>query len=140
MATRAKQDASVTKWLAAKEKVDKSAKPLVEEERALRKLVIAKFFPRPRENTNLADCGTGALSLQQPYKRTIDEASLDANMNSLVQAGIPMDDIIVYVPKLNMEEYRKLTVAQRKKLDRCMTITLDSPSLSYIPDPKPQKA
>lgn len=126
---------AVAKWLAAKARIDEEAKPLVEEERLLRKLVVQQFFPRPRENTNIADCGVGGLKLTQPYKRTIDEALLDKLRGEWQLAGIPVDDVFYYVPKLNLEVYRALPAAQRKKIDKCLTITLDSPTLAFVEDP-----
>lgn len=126
---------AVAKWLAAKARIDQEAKPLVEEERLLRRLVVQQFFPRPRENTNIADCGVGGLKLTQPYKRTIDEALLDKLRGEWQLAGIPVDDIFSYVPKLNLEVYRALPAAQRKKIDKCLTITLDSPTLAFVEDP-----
>lgn len=126
---------AVAKWLAAKVRIEQEAKPLQEEERLLRKLVVQQYFPRPRENTNIADCGAGGLKLTQPYKRTIDEALLDKLRGEWQLAGIPVDDIFYYVPKLNLENYRALPAAQRKKIDKCLTITLDSPTLAFVEDP-----
>lgn len=124
---------AVQRWLAAV-KAANAAKLVIAEEQALRKSVIATYFPRPREGVNIADAKVGALSLDMPYKRDLDAVKINEKWDELVAAGVPMDELVSYTPKLNTTLYRTLPPKLRKLIDKYMSVTLGSPSLTYVPD------
>lgn len=125
----ARKPSILMQWLEARNALA-AVKPLVEKERDLRKAVIDQYFPSPVEGNQYANVEGKALTLQYPYVRTVDEASLDALLPALKKAKVSVDDVIVYKPAIDTRVYRELTKAQRNLLDRALTIKPGSSSLT----------
>ena len=119
-------------WLAIQTKV-KAAKKVLDEERALRKAVLEAYFPSPKEGTQSAPTEDGKLVLRYPYERAVDSDALEELHLKRVKAGVDLDSVINYSPKVNLTAYRDLTTTQTKMLDRCLTVKPGSMQLTFVP-------
>lgn len=111
-----------------------ATKPLVEKERDIRKQVIAEFFPKPKEGSNLSEIDNGwHLKLNYPMKREIDEALVQAVRDTLEAADHSGDKVIVMRPKLDLKEYRGMPKKATDIIDRCIIMKPGSASLELVP-------
>jgi hypothetical protein len=121
-------------WLDAAE-----AKKIIEREQTLRKQTIALYFPEPKEGTNTLPLAAG-WKLKATYKleRDLDIAVLTAIADKIRGAGINLDTIIDWKPRLKTTVYRELTEEQRLLFDQALIIRPSTSSLDLIP-PKEKK-
>lgn len=107
---------------------------LKEKEMALRKRIASAFFPHPEEGTNtihLVD--KWQLKLQHTITRTLDEAAFDAHKKDFRKMKLPIDELVIQVPKFNLKPYRALTDEQRNLFDLALIIKDDgAPTLSLV--------
>ena len=123
----------LTAWWQAVDAVT-AIKPIVENERALRKELIAEFFPKPKEGSNLTEIDNGwHLKLNYPMKRDIDEALVQAVRDTLEAADHSGDKVIVMRPKLDLKEYRGMPDEAKAIIDRCIIMKPGSVSLELVP-------
>lgn len=120
--------ADLARWYQVKEQV----KALATEETLLRQRIFKAKFTAPDEGVNTVplDDGTGAvLKGTHVIGRTIDEAALTVLGPKLLQAGIPVVDLVKRKPELVVSAYRKLTDEQRNLFDQALTIKPGMPQL-----------
>lgn len=104
---------------------------LVPEEKALRKKIFDALFPEPREGANSTPLTHGwVLKGVHKISRSIDFEALTTLDSELREHGIPVGQLIKYVPELSLKEYRKLNDEQRKEFDQILEIKPGSPHLS----------
>lgn len=142
---RAILDNKIVEWQRLKQHIAIHVTPLVGQEMALRKELMAMAFPTAVEGTNNFDLGHG-YTLKGVKKLTYD-------LNNKADAGYPTDKaydeivalgnegaflaerLIVYKPELSVSEYKKLdpnnpTHVQIKAIiDEVLTIKDASPTL-----------
>lgn len=131
----------LTNWTRAVEQVA-ATKSLVENEMALRKQVMASFFPEPKEGTNNLELEAG-WKLKAVYKldRKVDEAALPAIMEKLRTFNVNPDLLIKRKVELDTTGYKTLLSISPetvKIFDECLTIKPASPSIELVP-PKEKK-
>lgn len=103
------------------------------QELTLRKKVFAAFFPSPVEGTNTAPLTDGwVLKGQHKITREVDVATLDTLLPELVEAGIPVEDLIVKKPQLVIAQYRELTAEERLLFDQVLVIKDGAPALEIV--------
>lgn len=109
-------------------------KPLVELEQALRKAVMAEFFPTPKEGVNNLDMGQG-WTLKGTYKidRKVDEAALPAVKEQLRELGVNADTLVKYKPEVATTIYKALSEQARLIFDTALTIKPGSPTVELVP-------
>lgn len=137
------------------------AAALVEEERALRALLFAHFFPGAVEGTNNFTLPDGhVLKGKLPYDRKVDpavvvqlralrivdlEPALAASLNlsgnppeQLVTEALSLnvDSLLNWKPELSVKPYRQLTAEQSAIFDRCLTVKPGSISMEVADPPK----
>lgn len=105
-------------------------KQISEQEMALRKELVASYFPERVEGTNTVDLGDGfALKAQHKLNRKVDLGTLSAMRDRLTQNRIKVDALVEYKPSLVLREYRQLTEEERQLFDSCLIISEGSPTL-----------
>lgn len=113
------------------------AKKVVEAEKALRKEVMALFFPEPVEGTNKFELEAG-WSLQATHKieRKVDEASLPAVLQQLREMGVNPDPLIRTKPDLDTKAYKSLVQVNPDAahvFEQALTIKPGSPTVELVP-------
>lgn len=123
-------------WDKLRKKIEKTCKPLVEEEMAMRKELAAVLFPNASEGTNTLDIPDGwKVKLVQPVERKLDEASMAATF-SMLPAGW-QDHLVRYKPYLNLENWRQANPEVRAFIEaNCLTTKPGSITLELIPPTK----
>lgn len=108
------------------------------EEMALRQVLFAHFFPKPREGTNTADLAEGwKIKGQYKINRKLDEPALPACFAQL-PAGV-QDAVLKWVPEISMTAYKEQPPEVRSILDTVIISKPGAPSLEFVP-PKSKAA
>lgn len=122
-------------WRQALNKVVE-VKPFIEAEQALRKEVMALFFPDAKEGANTVDLEAGwKLKGTHKIDRKIDESALPAVKSQLREMKINPDDLVEMKPSLNTKNYRSLQTLNPeacKVFEQALTIKPGSPTLELI--------
>lgn len=113
------------------------AKKLVEAEQALRKEVMALFFPEPVEGTNKFDLEAGwSLKATHKIERKVDEAALPAVLQQLREMGVNPDTLIRTKPDLDTKAYKSLVQINPDAahvFEQALTIKPGSPTVELVP-------
>lgn len=113
------------------------AKKVVEAEQALRKEVMALFFPEPVEGTNKFELEAGwSLKATHKIERKVDEAALPAVLQQLREMGVNPDPLIRTKPDLDTKAYRSLVQSNPDAahvFEQALTIKPGSPTVELIP-------
>lgn len=114
-----------------------AVKPIIEKEQALRKEIVALFFPTPKEGTNTTAL-TGGWTLKANYKidRKIDEPALAAVVEQLRALGHNVDPVVNNKPTLDTKAYKMLPPDVAKIFDAALTIKPGSHTLELVPPKK----
>jgi hypothetical protein len=131
----------LVKWFQLTQEIEKM-KPLIEQERILRKKIAALYFPNPTEGTNTFELndGTGCvLKYGHTIERKVDEAQLLAMRDVLAESSISVDDLIRRKPELEKKAYNKLTDEQRALFDQALIIKPGSITLEITLPAKAKK-
>ncbi len=124
-------DNALAAWLAVKEKIDTTVKPLVDEEMRLRKLIFISAWLDPEEGTNVAELGNGyKLRAIHKINREIDERVLPDALKCLPPGS--RDFLIKDKPSLVLAVYRTLPADMRIAFDKCIIEKPASPSLEFV--------
>jgi len=104
---------------------------LTAEERSLRQELFEGTFPNPEEGTNTAELPDGR-KIKGVYKisRTVREKDLTRVPKDI------RDEVFAVKHSLKTRQYRKLTDAQRAKVDEALTIKPGLPALEVVPAPE----
>lgn len=113
------------------------AKKVVGAEQALRKEVMALFFPEPVEGTNKFELEAGwSLKATHKIERKVDEAALPAVLQQLREMGVNPDPLIRTKPDLDTKAYRSLVQSNPDAahvFEQALTIKPGSPTVELIP-------
>lgn len=113
------------------------AKKVVEAEQALRKEVMALFFPEPVEGTNKFELEAGwSLKATHKIERKVDEAALPAVLQQLREMGVNPDPLIRTKPDLDTKAYRSLVQTNPDAahvFEQALTIKPGSPTVELVP-------
>lgn len=102
-------------------------------ESALRKKVIAGYFPDARVGTNKHPLEQGwELKYTRSLDRKVDEAVLALMRSSLEAKGISVDRLVKYEPKLDGRAYNALGEASKLEFDQVLIIKDSSPTLEIV--------
>ncbi len=124
-------DNALAAWLAVKEKIDATVKPLLDEEMRLRKLIFISAWLDPEEGTNVAELGNGyKLRAVHKINREIDERVLPDALKCLPPGS--RDFLIKDKPNLVLAVYRTLPADMRIAFDKCVIEKPASPSLEFV--------
>lgn len=107
-----------------------------------RKFIAPLFFPDPKPGTNRRDVGFGFdLVFVNKLNYNVDDAALDASAASLRKAGIKIDEVFEYKPRLVTSKYNTLNDKQKELLAQVVTISPGAPDLKIVPvgDPSPEE-
>jgi hypothetical protein len=123
-------------WYTKQEELRK----LKEEEMALRLRITKQYFPTPKEGTNSHELGDGyVMKMKHNIDRKVDEAALSTLKDKLKEAGIRVDDLIIYKPELSVKQYRPYeldTSEEGKKrlnlIDQCLIVKPGAPALEIV--------
>lgn len=103
---------------------------LKEKEKQLRESIFGAYFPLAEEGTNNFDLGDGfVLKGKRVITRNVDKGSLSAITEELREAGVDVDAVIDWQPKLKVSVYRKLKPEQIHILDQALVIKDGIPGL-----------
>lgn len=113
------------------------AKKVVEAEKALRKEVMALFFPEPVEGTSKFELEAGwSLKATHKIERKVDEASLQAVLQQLREMGVNPDPLIRTKPDLDTKAYKSLVQVNPDAahvFEQALTIKPGSPTVELVP-------
>lgn len=113
------------------------AKKVVEAEQALRKEVMALFFPEPVEGTNRFELEAGwSLKAAHKIERKVDEAALPAVLQQLREMGVNPDPLIRTKPDLDTKAYKSLVQINPDAahvFEQALTIKPGSPTVELVP-------
>jgi len=113
------------------------AKKVVEAEQALRKEVMALFFPEPVEGANKFELEAGwSLKATHKIERKVDEAALPAVLQQLREMGINPDPLIRTKPDLDTKAYKSLVQINPDAahvFEQALTIKPGSPTVELVP-------
>ena len=113
------------------------AKKVVEAEQALRKEVMALFFPEPVEGTNKFELEAGrSLKATNKIERKVDEAALPAVLQLLREMGVNPDPLIRTKPDLDTKAYKSLVQINPDAahvFEQALTIKPGSPTVELVP-------
>lgn len=113
------------------------AKKVVEAEQALRKEVMALFFPEPVEGTNKFELEAGwSLTATHKIERKVDEAALPAVLQQLREMGVNPDPLIRTKPDLDTKAYKSLVQINPDAahvFEQALTIKPGSPTVELVP-------
>jgi hypothetical protein len=129
----------LAKWAETKARLAKMSadiKPIVEEERKLRDLVMMTLWPDKtlKEGTNYYDLPHGwRIKGVHKLDRKIDRAPLPAVKIQLREMGVNPDVLIEDIPELCLKPYRQLTEEQRVVFDQVLIIKPSAPTLELVP-------
>lgn len=127
----------LNEWQLAKQEAVRVA-PIVAREMALRKAVVASFWPTPAEGTNNQDLNAGwKLKYVHSFDYKVDDAALPLLREELAKEQVSLDGLFKYSAALVLKEYRTLGDNIKSKVDQVLTIKPKSPTLELIP-PKEQ--
>lgn len=135
-------------------------KPLIEQEREMRKELFAELFPAPGEGTNTLPLDAGyVVKATYPLERKVDQAAVDqlrslkvadlspalfqslhlqgepnlqANMLVVQALSLNIDELLEYKPSLKLKQYRELTAEQSILFDRCLEVKPGSISMEIV--------
>lgn len=113
------------------------AKKVVEAEQALRKEVMALFFPEPVEGTNKFELEAGwSLKATHKIERKVDEAALPAVLQQLREMGVNPDPLIRTKHDLDTKAYKSLAQINPDAahvFEQALTIKPGSPTVELVP-------
>lgn len=113
------------------------AKKVVEAEQALRKEVMALFFPEPVEGTNTFELEAGwSFKATHKIERKVDEAALPAVLQQLREMGVNPDPLIRTKPDLDTKAYKSLVQINPDAahvFEQALTIKPGSPTVELVP-------
>lgn len=116
------------------------AKELLGYEQLLRRVAAERYFPDSKEGVNDFEFDDGSvLKATVQYRREIDKAALLNIQQHLVDAGVPIDDVIRWTPELAVGEYRKLSGEGKALLDTVITTKPGLPALAIVRPKRPKK-
>lgn len=125
-----KQDV-LNRWYALHQHVEQQLKPIIEQERALRRELIDAYFPEPKEGSNKADIGGGwTLEHYRWIDYQIDEAVVPAVTTQLPPGFL--DHLLRYKPELQLKNYRTLPKEYKDVFDQCVISKPGSPSVKLV--------
>lgn len=125
-----KQDV-LNRWYVLHQHVEQQLKPIIEQERALRRELIDAYFPEPKEGSNKADIGGGwTLEHYRWIDYQIDEAVVPAVTTQLPPGFL--DHLLRYKPELQLKNYRTLPKEYKDVFDQCVISKPGSPSVKLV--------
>jgi hypothetical protein len=102
-------------------------------EMLLRKRIVAKFFPTPKEGVNSHPLEAGwVMKADCGIDRKIEEAVLTTLKPAFKEAKISVDKLVRWKPELAVKEYRALNEEQRHLFDQALIIKPSSPQLEIV--------
>lgn len=124
----------IDEWAALKAEVS----ALSDKEMTLRKAIANSFFPDKDEGAANMSLGDGrTLTATMKLNRTVSAEELYALDSDLREHGIPVDELIKWIPSLVVSAYRKLTPEKVAEFDAVLTIKPGAPTLEVkIPKKK----
>lgn len=116
-------------WYTAKKTLD----DVKGQEMELRKQVYAKTLEgKAQEGTNKFGLADGwIINCTLPYNYKVDPAITNAN-KLLHEAGVDLNLLVEWEPKLRVTEYRKLNEEQKELVDNYLTITPGTPQMKVV--------
>lgn len=121
-------------WQELVAKIKAEAKPLIDQEMAMRKELFAELIPNPKEGTQYIELANGwRLKGIHKLDRKIDEAALDGVKEQLRQNGVNPDLLVEYKPSLKSATYKELTAEQKAIFDHALIMKPGSPTLELVP-------
>lgn len=131
-----------TAFNAVKHLMGQGAKDKIAAEMALRKEVVALFFPSPKEGTNNAELPANwKLKYTHKIDRKVDEAAIDAVKIKLREMQVNPDPLLRTLHEVAVTEYKSLiqiNPAAAKVFESALIIKPGSPTLELVP-PKEKK-
>lgn len=127
--------ADLLRWSIVKAQVA----PLVAEEMMLRKKIFGTYFKTPKEGVNDHPLANGyVMKGTHKINRNVDEALLAAKQQELIDAGIPMGELIKMKPELVTKSYRVLQANKEncRLFEQILDIKVGAPELKIV---KPAK-
>lgn len=125
-----KQDV-LNRWYALHQHVEQQLKPVIQQERALRRELVDAYFPTPKEGSNKADIGSGwTLEYYNWIDYQIDEAVVPAVTTQLPPGFL--DHLLRYKPELQLKNYRTLPKEYKDVFDQCVISKPGSPSVKLV--------
>ena len=96
-------------------------KPHIEQEQILRAEVFKLVFPSPKEGKNSLTLEDGSV-LQADYQmtRSLDEAALPAVIPILREAGVRVEELVLWKPTVSLTAYRGLPEELKRIFDQAM--------------------
>lgn len=120
--------------------IQKQLSELKAKESELRNVLFAAYFQNPAEGTNSFELAGGwMLKGKRVINRSVDKGSLTAMSDNLRAAGIDLDSVIEWQPKLKVSAYRKLDAEQTHLLDQVLVIKDGTPGLEIVLPKSTQK-
>lgn len=122
--------------LAAWEELKKQMAVMKEKESALRRKIVAAYFPEPKEGTNKMPLENGwLLNMQRVVDRKIDMGELQAATGPegiFIKAGFDANPLIEWEPKLKLAVYRALPKDKKTLFEHVLIIKDGSPQVSIV--------
>lgn len=101
---------------------------LQDKEKELRAEIIKRCFDDESEGTHRK----GALKARFGMTRTVNSDDLLRLQDEFLASGIPLGEVVVFKPSLNLKAYRALTVDQQRSFDRCLVVKPSLPTLEVV--------
>lgn len=120
--------ALVEKW----QNVKAELASLQEQEKALRKRIIEDNFKDVNPDTDEGTHRKGPLKVRFGLTRTVNSDDLLRLQDEFLASGIPLGEVVVFKPSLNLKAYRALTVDQQRSFDRCLVVKPSLPTLEVV--------
>lgn len=121
----------IKRYIRLKDKFDK-AKKIMELEKRLRNDIIDYMYDSPAQVGKLEKKSkNGAITIEVNRSLTykIDGVLLNAVQSDLEEAGIDVQEIVSFSPKLILKSYKKLNSKQQKLLNTIITTQPSSATL-----------
>lgn len=123
-------EADIAEWYTTKQELQR----IQAKERALRDKIIKTYFAAPVEGTNKVDITGAVMKMTYKIDRKIDLPMLNGIMSTLVQNGIPIDQLVENKPTLKVAAWRKLSDEHARIFNQCVESKPGSPSLEVVPN------
>lgn len=105
---------------------------LQEQEKALRKQLIELTFNDVNPEKDEGTHRKGNLKARFGLTRTVNSDDLYRLQDEFAASGIPLGEVVVFKPSLNLKAYRALTVDQQRSFDRCLVVKPSMPTLEVV--------